>query len=335
MPKRAVVVLLILVAVGVAVWLLRRDGGERHYTGFVEGEERIIRSEVTGRVLEVAFSEGARVEPGALLVRLDDRDIAAREAAKRAEVEMLDAQIRRQEEQITLVQETWVRERDATAADVRQAEAAAALAERTFAREADLARTGASTRQLLDDQRSARDQARSVLQRAREMLGRAQAEERQIALARHQLDVLREQRAMAAAQLEELGVTRSKFTIHAPGVPTVVQTQLVWPGELAQAGTPIAAVLDPKDTYVQLYVPVADVADFRVGRKVEVELDSRPGQRLPGAVTFVADQANFTPEKIETRDDRLGQVYRAKVTVTDDAAGLQPGTEGDVYLVGE
>lgn len=334
MPKRAVVVLLVLVVVGVAVWLLRRDGGTRHYTGFVEGEERIIRSEVTGRVLEVGFSEGARVEPGAVLARLDDRDVAARETAKRAEVDMLDAQIRRQEEQITLTEETWARSRDATAADVRQAEAAAALAERTYAREAELARTGASTRQLLDDQRSARDQANSVLQRAREMLGRARAEERQIAVARHQLDVLREQRAVAAAQLEELAVLRSKFTIHAPAVPTVVQTQLVWPGELAQAGTPFAAVLDPTDTYVQLYVPVADVAAFRLGRKVEVELDSRPGQRLPGEVTFVADQANFTPEKIETRDDRLGQVYRAKVTLTD-AAGLQPGTEGDVYLVEE
>jgi HlyD family secretion protein len=334
MPKRAVVIVVLLLVAGVAVWLLRRDHGPRRYTGFVEGEERIIRSEVTGRVLEVAFHEGVALEPGAVLARLDDRDVAAREAAKRAEVDMLDAQIRRQEEQIALVEETWIRERDAMAADVRQAEAAAALAERTYAREAELARTGASTRQLLDDQRSARDQARSALQRARELLGRANAEERQIALARHQLEVLREQRAVAAAQLDELVVLRSKFTIHAPAVPTVVQTQLVWPGELAQGGTPIAAVLDPKDTYVQLYVPVADVAEFRLGRRVEVELDSRPGQRLPGRVSFVADQANFTPEKIETRDDRLGQVYRAKITL-DDAAGLQPGTEGDVYLVEE
>ncbi|MCW5890799.1 MAG: HlyD family efflux transporter periplasmic adaptor subunit [bacterium] len=334
MPKRAVVIVVLLLAAVAAVAWLRRDGGPHRYTGFVEGEERVIRSEVTGRVLDVGFREGASLAAGAVLARLDDRDVAAREAAKRAEVDMLDAQIRRQGEQVTLVGETWVRQRDATAADVRQAEAAAALAERTYAREEELARTGASTRQLLDDQRSARDQSRSALQRAREMLGRAQAEEREIALARHQLDVLREQRAVTAAQLDELVVLRSKFTIHAPAVPTVAQTQLVWPGELAQPGTPVAAVLDPKDTYVQLYVPVADVAAFRLGRKVEVELDSRPGQRLAGEVSFVADQANFTPEKIETRDDRLGQVYRAKITLAD-AQGLQPGTEGDVYLVGE
>ena len=34
--------------------------GTPHYTGFVEGEERVVRSEVTGRVLEVKFAEVSR-----------------------------------------------------------------------------------------------------------------------------------------------------------------------------------------------------------------------------------------------------------------------------------
>jgi len=93
-------------------------------------------------------------------------------------------------------------------------------------------------------------------------------------------------------------------------------------------------VLDPRDKYVQVYVPVADVARFRVGRRVEIVLDSEPGRRVPGEISFVADQANFTPEKIETRSDRMGQVYRAKVRILEDVERFQPGTEGDVYLAG-
>jgi hypothetical protein len=50
-------------------------------------------------------------------------------------------------------------------------------------------------------------------------------------------------------------------------------------------------------------------------------------------VSFVADEANFTPEKIETRSDRLGQVYRAKVRILAEVERFQPGTEGNVYLV--
>jgi HlyD family secretion protein len=70
-----------------------------------------------------------------------------------------------------------------------------------------------------------------------------------------------------------------------------------------------------------------------VGRRVELELDSAPQRRIPGEISFIADQANFTPEKIETRGDRVGQVYRAKVRVLEAAALLKPGTEGNVYLV--
>ena len=112
-----------------------------------------------------------------------------------------------------------------------------------------------------------------------------------------------------------------------------MQTRFVWPGELVQPGTPILSVLDPRDKYVQIYVPVEDVQRMRVGRRVRIELDSAPGVFIPGEIAFVADQANFTPEKIETRGDRLGQVYRAKVRILEGAERLQPGTEGNVTPV--
>jgi len=333
MTKRIAIVVVVLAIVVAAAWWLRTDHGPVHYTGFVEGEERVLRSEVAGRVLEVPFREGDAVPSGAVVARLDDQDIVARVRAKRAEIEMVDAQIRQQEEQIALTETTWRRDRSAREADVQEAAAAAERAERTFVREQELVKTGASTAQELDDQRAARDQTRSALQRARELLGRAEAEERTIALARHQGEVLRQQREMAAAQLAELEVTAAKFQVRAPAAPTVVQSQLIWPGELAQVGTPIVSVLDPTDKYVQIYVPVADTARFRVGRRVEIELDSAPGRRVPGEVTFVADTANFTPERIETRSDRLGQVYRAKVRILEGVERFQPGTEGNVYLV--
>jgi hypothetical protein len=53
---------------------------------------------------------------------------------------------------------------------------------------------------------------------------------------------------------------------------------------------------------------------------------------VPGEISFIADRANFTPEKIETRDDRVGQVYRAKVRILADVEHFRPGTEGNVYL---
>ncbi|MEW6267806.1 MAG: HlyD family efflux transporter periplasmic adaptor subunit [Thermodesulfobacteriota bacterium] len=333
--RRGVVaaVVVLAVAIAAAVWWARRDGGEVYYTGFVEGEERIVRSEVTGRVLEVAFGEGDVVPPEAVVARLDERDVEARIVAKRHELEMTKADVRSQEERIQLVESTWKTGVDARRAEVGQAESALTLAERTFAREAELVKTGASTAQLLDEARSHRDQARAALARAKDLLAQAEAEERSIAVNRAQLAMLRERAKLIQAQIAELELTRAKHQIRAPAVETVVQTQFVWPGELAQPGTPVVAVLDPLDKYVQIYLPVAAMADVHLGQAVEIELDSMPDRRIPGEISFIADQANFTPEKIETRGDRVGQVYRAKVRILEGAASLKPGTEGNVYVL--
>jgi HlyD family secretion protein len=333
MPRKIVLPMIILITVGGGgVWYLRHNHAPLYYTGFVEGEERVIRSEVTGRVLQMKYAEGDTIPAEEIIAVLDERDIAARLKSKQEELAVLDSEMRTQTERIVLVETTWKRDVSTRQAEVQQAQSAADLAERTFEREQGLVKTGASTAQLLDDNRARRDQARAALERAREMLARTQAEEHSIAVARHELESLRQRHDLAEAQLAELQVTQSKYVIRSPGVATVMQTQFIWPGELAQPGTAIVAVIDPADKYVQIYVPVADVGRLHLGDRVEIELDSQPGHRVPGEVSFIADKANFTPEKIETRSDRMGQVYRAKVRILKDVEHFQPGTEGNVYL---
>lgn len=315
---------------GLIYWRDRR--GPSYYTGFVEGEERILRSEVTGRILEVRFAEGGTVEPGAVVAALDDRDVAARLQSQQEAIAVIEREIRGQEERVRVTDATAARDVKAQRAQLREAEAQAVWTDRSFEREQELVKTGASTAQLLDDARSRRDQARSQVDRAREMLARAEASLGNTDIARHDLETFRKRRDQAAAMLAELEVLRSKYQIRAPDVATVVQTQYAWAGELAQPGTAILSVIDPRDKYVQIYVPVTDLQRFRVGQRVEIELDSRPGQRVPGEVSFIADKANFTPEKIETRSDRIGQVYRAKIRILRDVESFQPGTEGNVYV---
>jgi HlyD family secretion protein len=332
--KLAIPIVALVTLVVAGVIYARRDHAPPHYTGFVEGEERVIRSEVTGRVLEVAFAEGAEVPANAVIATLDDSDIRARIKSKQEEISVLDADLQTQEERVQLVESTWQRDLNARRAELQQAEATADLAERTLVREEELARRGVSSKQSLDDHRAHRDETRSGLARTRELLARTEAEERTISLARHELAALREKRELALAQLGELHVAQSKYLIHAPAAATTVLTKFIGPGELAQPGTAIFSMLDPKDKYVQIYVPVGDVGRVRIGQRVQIELDSEPGRRVPGEVSFVADKANFTPEKIETRSDRIGQVYRAKVRILEGVERFQPGTEGNVYLIG-
>lgn len=318
-----------VLAGGAVYWT--RGRGPAHYTGFVEGEERVLRAEVSGRILEVRFGEGAKVDPSAVVAALDDRDVVARLRSKQEAIAVLDREVVAQGQRVAVADSTSTRDVRAQRAALREAEAQAVWADANFAREQDLVKTGASTAQLLDDARARRDQTHSQVDRARELLARAEAALGNVDVARRDLETLRKRRDQAQAELAELEVLHSKYRIRTPEVSTVVQTQFAWPGELAQPGTAILSVIDPRDKYVQVYVPVADLDRFRVGQRVEIELDSRPGRRVPGEVSFIADQASFTPEKIETRSDRLGQVYRAKIRILEDVESFQPGTEGDVY----
>jgi multidrug resistance efflux pump len=163
MKRRAPLIVVVLLALAAAaVWYARRERGPVHYTGFVEGEERIVRAEVSGRILAVAFAEGEAVPAGSVVARIDDQGIRAQMAAKEQEIAALDAEVRRQKEQVALLEQTWQRDVSAHRADVRQAASAADLAERSFKRERDLTSTGASTQQLLDEARSQREQATSM-----------------------------------------------------------------------------------------------------------------------------------------------------------------------------
>jgi HlyD family secretion protein len=334
--KRALPILLVLLVVtGVIVWMRSGDDSDGRYTGFVEGEERVLRSEVSGRVIEIAFQEGDTIPAGAVVARIDAADIAAKAESARRSVEVLARQIDQARIEADLREASWQQDLRTREAEVEQARADVGLAERTASREEGLARSGATTKQLLDDTRNRLTSARIAAERAASVLAKAKAEEASVAAARARVDVLREQKALAESQLAELEVTRAKFEVKAPNVETVVQTQLLWPGELAQPGTPILSVLDPRDKYVQVYVPVPDLARIRVGTKMDIELDSDPGKLWPGEVSFIADRANFTPEKIETRSDRVGQVYRAKVRVLEGVERFTPGAEADVYLKDE
>jgi HlyD family secretion protein len=333
--RNAVIAIALLAAAAGALVLWQRSSSPPHYTGFVEGEERVLRSEVSARVLEVLYAEGDAIPADAVVARLDPSEIRARIASKQREIAMLERQEQQASDQVALTSKTWRQELAARRAELERSRATNRLAERTLERQERLAKEGVAAAQALDDTVARRDESSNATEAARKVLARTEAEEGRIRVAERAFEVARERHALARAQLDELRVVEARHEVRAPSVATVLQTQLIWPGELVQAGTPVASVLDPADKYVQLYVPVSDVTRVVVGSRVEVELDGAQGTRFPGEISFVADRATFTPEKIETRADRMGQVYRAKVRILEGAERMPAGTEGNVYVLGD
>ena len=190
---------------------------------------------------------------------------------------MQDAAIRRQEQQITLIERTWKESVERAARRARARAEAAATSRRAASRASRAWCAPAPARRSSSTMtRAARDQAASARDHARDMLARTRAAGgRDHGRAPSARRAARRARARDRASSTSSRSPRAKYAIHAPPVATVVQTQFIWPGELAQPGSALVAVLDPTDKYVQVYVPVADVDRVRVGQRVEIELDSR------------------------------------------------------------
>jgi HlyD family secretion protein len=53
---------------------------------------------------------------------------------------------------------------------------------------------------------------------------------------------------------------------------------------------------------------------------------------LDGRVTWVASRAEFTPTPIQTREERVTQVYAVKVAVANPDGSLKIGMPGELVL---
>jgi HlyD family secretion protein len=330
---------LVLVLLGAAAaWGYTRYGivapraAELLLTGFVEADERIIRSEVEGVLADVLVREGDPVTAGALLVRIDARDAQSRRRQQELAIAALKAQVGKAEATLALTRAQVPQAIEVARADLARARAAAGLAETDVGRERGLAQSQAHTRQALDDAETQAKLAAAEVARAESALELASARRGEITVAEATLHALEVEIPVEEEKLHEIDILLDKYEIHADA-PGTVESKLVSKGELAQPGRPLVSLLDEDDKYVRVYVPVPDLAAVRVGTRMVVAPDYRPDEQVEGTVEWIEAQASFAPRNYVTRDDRAQQVYQARVRLPRGAAReIRAGVEVEVRL---
>jgi HlyD family secretion protein len=134
------------------------------------------------------------------------------------------------------------------------------------------------------------------------------------------------------AQVEER-LRRSRIVNPVPG--TVLATY-VDAGELVQPGQALYRIADLDTLELRAYVTGGQLPAVRLGQRVTVRVDSAGGgtRALPGLVSWISSQAEFTPTPIQTRDERADLVYAVKVRVPNPAGVLKIGMPGELWLPG-
>jgi HlyD family secretion protein len=61
-------------------------------------------------------------------------------------------------------------------------------------------------------------------------------------------------------------------------------------------------------------------------------VDSFPREKFSGKVVYISDQAEFTPKNIQTKEERVTQVFGIKIEIPNPDLKLKPGMPADAVI---
>ncbi len=146
-----------------------------------------------------------------------------------------------------------------------------------------------------------------------------------------QVAVAEAQLKQAEANLAALQVQWNKSALSAPMSGWVVE-RVAHEGEMAQPGAPLLTLANLDRLSLTVYVPAPDISLVAVGRQVEVFVDTFPGEPFTGQITFISDEAEFTPKNVQTKEERVNTVFAVKISLENKDQRLKPGMPADAVL---
>ena len=268
-------------------------------TGTFEATEIIVSSEANGKLFFLNAEEGSRLTRGEKVGLVDTVQLYLKKLQLGASMKSVEKQRPDIRKQIAATREQI------------------ATAKRERARVENLLNANAANRKQLDDW----DAQLALLQRQLDA---------QVSSLQNSTESLNEQSSSVAIQIAQVEDQLRKCYILAPISGTVL-SKYAEPGELASTGKPLFKIADVENIYLRAYITSSQLASVKLGDEVKVYADfgGEDRKEYPGTVTWIADEAEFTPKTILTKDERANQVYAMKIAVRNDGT-IKIGMYGEV-----
>lgn len=253
---------------------------------YIHFDTIIMEAKVSGYVREVTFTDFQHVEPGSALVTLVDDDFRLAVLQAEARKEQAAGTLANLDLEIEL-QNAYVMQARAAATST---DARLALARREDQRRAHLVRLGAVSRTEADTADAAFKTSEAAHQESAALV---QVQERKLALL-HADRVLRQADLKAAeAALENARIDLGHTRIAAP-VASRTGSCKIRQGELVKVGTQVVTLVPDAVPYVIANYKETQLTRMRPGQKVEVHVDTFPGQALRGTVASISPATGAT-----------------------------------------
>ncbi len=296
---------LAIVGGGAALWVKFSSdeipAGLAMSNGRLEAERIDIATKFPARVLEVLVEEGDTVEAGDVLARLDGSELENQLREAQAVVHQSESQLQQ------------------AIAVLAQRKSELMLAEKEFERTSSLATKGFTTTEQVDQRQSATVTLKAAVNAAEAGIDQATAGIE-----------------AAVARVERLKSNLAEYVLTAPRSGRV-QYRLAQPGEVLGAGGKVLTLLDLSDVYMTLFLPTSVIGQLELGSDARIIPDAAPDFVVPATVSFVANEAQFTPKYVETSSERDKLMFRVKIRILPDvlqryASRVKAGITGVAYV---
>jgi hypothetical protein len=124
--------------------------------------------------------------------------------------------------------------------------------------------------------------------------------------------------AQAQAQLEKAQSQYEDMIIKAPKDGRL-EYQIAEVGNVLGAGGKVVSVLDPTDTYINVFLTAQQMNQIKLGDDARIVIDGINAV-FPAKITFVANNAQFTPKSVETTEERAKLMFKVKLQIPVDIA---------------
>jgi HlyD family secretion protein len=303
--RRLVLLALVGGGAGFAFWQAHRAPAIPAWivygNGRLEADPIDISTKFAGRIAELLADEGAKVAAGQIVAVMDTRDLA--QTLQKQQAQFQQAQKAVEEAQATL----------------EQTRSSTLLAQQQMERAEKLLASGFATRETYDQRKQALNSTRAI-----QIAAEHRVNEAQNALKAAQHDF----------QLTQVNIDDNKLVAPRDGR---IEYRLANIGEVLAAGGKVFTMLDTSYVYMDVYLPTLAADKVNVGADARILLDAFQDRPIPAKVSFLANQAQFTPKMVETKNDRDKLMFRVRVKIDSGLARahaeeVRSGLPGVAYV---
>ena len=269
--------------------------GESDAYGNFEAIETFVSSEVSGKALQLNVEEGQYLKTGTLICLVDTVPVVIRR------------------DQLLASRIAAISQLDQVNASLNVLKAQKAVLQKDYERISKMLNDGAATQKQFDD-----------------VEGQLNVLDRQADSHQAQMNSIRAEVKVVDAQLAAVLDQLKRCRVQMPVDGTILQ-KYSEVGEMIIAGKPILKVANLETIYLRAYITGKQLPAIQLGQTVQVifDKDETTDQSIEGSISWISASAEFTPKIIQTKEERVDQVYAIKVLVKNDGR-LKIGMPGEV-----